>query len=270
MTAKRLPYKEGTWFLVKLDQGGFGLGCVARHAPKGYEALGYFFDVKHARQIDADSFSSPSVREVILIEKFGDLGLINGSWPIIGTVGEWHREDWVVPRFLRVDAISLQPRLIEYNDWLDQQGEVYCDVDAIGKYPEDGMAGYGALAFVLEQMLSLPEIDEGRALTTRACLERYVAVSEAYGMALRAGCPGFLSRCATAKAQALADLERVCGRESLLTLIDHRSPRVRVCAGEDLIGYRNKEAQTAIRSVSVLGGVIGLYASLRQDEASTL
>lgn len=44
--AKRLPYREGTWFALPLRKGGYAVGVVARMAPRGRIILAYFFGPK--------------------------------------------------------------------------------------------------------------------------------------------------------------------------------------------------------------------------------
>jgi hypothetical protein len=39
----KLPYSEGSVFLVPLRKGGYARGVVARASPKGKGLLGYFF-----------------------------------------------------------------------------------------------------------------------------------------------------------------------------------------------------------------------------------
>ncbi len=41
----------------------------------------------------------------ILSVMFGDLGLINGEWDIIGQLPNWQRGEWAMPDFVRRDPI---------------------------------------------------------------------------------------------------------------------------------------------------------------------
>src|SRR5262249_45824417 len=43
---KELPFTEGTWFAVPLQNGGCGIGRIARHTVEGYVLLAYFFGPK--------------------------------------------------------------------------------------------------------------------------------------------------------------------------------------------------------------------------------
>jgi hypothetical protein len=44
----------------------------------------------------------------ILRIRFGDLGLINGDWEILGKIPEWVREAWPMPGFVRRDLLGIQ------------------------------------------------------------------------------------------------------------------------------------------------------------------
>ena len=103
MAKKKLPYSEGSVFLVPLTTGGFGRGVVARADPKGRGGLfGYFFApcLASTNNVALDDFMPCNA---ILRVRFGDLGLINGEWPVCGQVPNWDRSQWPMPDFVRKD-----------------------------------------------------------------------------------------------------------------------------------------------------------------------
>jgi hypothetical protein len=48
--------------------------------------------------------------------RVGALGLVDGSWPIIGKADSWNREEWPMPKFVRKDDISGVAWLVTYGD----------------------------------------------------------------------------------------------------------------------------------------------------------
>src|SRR5487761_1007991 len=112
----KLPYKEGTWFAVPLEKGGFGVGCVARHSPKGVTVLGYFFGPKRDDIPTYDEVCSLQPDRSVLVRIVGDLGLIDGTWPIISDSTAWNRHNWPVPAFSRQDELTKTAWLVRYSD----------------------------------------------------------------------------------------------------------------------------------------------------------
>lgn len=113
---KRCNYEEGTWFLVPLDQHGFVAGVVARASStsKGI-LLGYFFPEVHVQQPGLDmlcGLKPGDAREGI---RFGDMGLRNGGWPIIGRCSRWSPETWTMPNFVREEPLTGRRYEVFYN-----------------------------------------------------------------------------------------------------------------------------------------------------------
>jgi hypothetical protein len=100
------PYAEGSVFLVPLQVRGFARGIVAR-APKtaGKVLLGYFFAPKVLSKGDA-TLNDIEPSKAILCVRFGDLGLINDTWPILGILPNWQRANWPVPDFVRRELLT--------------------------------------------------------------------------------------------------------------------------------------------------------------------
>jgi len=155
MPRVKLPYTEGSVFLVPLRDGGYGRGVVARMAPKGKILLGYFFGPRlHSPDCAGVNDLAPS--RAILMLQFGDLGLINGAWKIIGAVPNWDRSQWPMPLFARHDPLGhLKPRLVRYSD--DDPSRVIEEtaVDDASGYPPDQLSGYGAAEVQLTRAMSV-------------------------------------------------------------------------------------------------------------------
>jgi Immunity protein 26 len=100
----KLPYSEGSVFLVPLRQGGYARGVVARAGAKGKDLLGYFFGPR-IESIGAIALDDLNPAGAGLRIRFGDLGLINGAWPILGRIPNWNRAKWPMPEFVRRDPL---------------------------------------------------------------------------------------------------------------------------------------------------------------------
>jgi len=94
----KLPYKEGTWFAVPLRGGGYATGLVARHIPgEGKIVLAYFFGPKRQTIPSMEELEGLTPDMAIKVIRVGDLGLFEGSWPIVGDSPKWQRERWPMP-----------------------------------------------------------------------------------------------------------------------------------------------------------------------------
>ncbi len=98
---RKLPYREGTWFAVPLEGGGFGVGIVARVAPKGRIILAYFFGPKQGTVPTLTQVEELKAQDAVLTIRVSDLGLVRGAWPIIGQSERWQRSEWPMPVFVR-------------------------------------------------------------------------------------------------------------------------------------------------------------------------
>lgn len=147
-------YREGSVFCVPLRSGGFSVGIVARANLETGILLGYFWGRKH-RNVPEISEVDALPETAILKARFGDLGLTSGTWPVIGSIS-WDRERWPVPQFVRRDALSGTPSIVEYAN--DDPGEQIVlrpsDSKAVEGMPRDGLYGYGAVEITLTRLLA--------------------------------------------------------------------------------------------------------------------
>jgi Immunity protein 26 len=152
MTPSRSPYSEGDVFGVPLN-GGWALGVVARVAPEGRLLLGYFFGPKRAELPDEVPELRPE--DAVSVQRFGDLGLIEGSWPVLGAHPGWRRQEWPMPAFRRTDDVSGAVFRIDYDD--DDPGEMLerrrVDPAEVEGLSPDGLAGAGAVIRRLARLL---------------------------------------------------------------------------------------------------------------------
>ena len=150
---KKLPYSEGTVFLVPLETGGYARGIVARATKKGGGLLGYFF----GPPLDSPSevrLGDLEASNAILCVHCGDLGLINGDWPVVAQLPRWDRAQWPVPCFVRRDPLSRKAWKVVYSD--NDPNEVVAEypTDYDSDLPPNAAYGYEAVETVLAQRLS--------------------------------------------------------------------------------------------------------------------
>ena len=151
---EKLPYREGTWFAIPLRQGGYAVGRVARHSGNG-GILAYFFGPKRETIPTLEELETLTPDCPIKILRAGDLGIIEGSWPIIGDSPTWKREDWPIPPFVRKDDIGKAAWRVVYADEnpLEVISERRIPYDS-SEYERDGLHGAGAAEVVISKMLS--------------------------------------------------------------------------------------------------------------------
>jgi Immunity protein 26 len=151
---KKLPYSEGSIFLVPLEGGGYARGVVARSAPKGKILLGYFFGPRVEGESDMP-FDSLDAADSVLRLLFGDLGLIKNEWPVIGSIPNWDRTKWPMIETIRRDALGrLKPMLVRYAD--DDPSKVIAEevLENDRDLPTSGLAGSGFVEVVLSKKLA--------------------------------------------------------------------------------------------------------------------
>lgn len=157
MVPRTLPYHEGDWFVLPLRrEGRFAIGRIARSSSRGKILFGYFFGPARPEMPTLADAQQLSHAEVVMKCRFGDLGLINGEWKVLGQMGDWEREFWPMPPFVRVDHLNEERAvLVTYSDVDPAKvvSETSCDPKLASKYPRDALAGYGAVEIRLTKIL---------------------------------------------------------------------------------------------------------------------
>lgn len=155
---KKLPYREGTWFGVPLDSGGYAIGVVARSNRTGKVILCYFFGPRRSTLPKASELEHLQSKDAIKVLRVGDLGLINKSWPIIGVTFNWNRTEWPMPIFLRRELLTSRAWRVHYSD--DDPLEVIKEErETSGSLTlnPDSVSGYGAAEYKIDDALSASE-----------------------------------------------------------------------------------------------------------------
>jgi hypothetical protein len=149
----RLPYSEGDVFLVPLRQGGYARGVVARAGRNGKVLLGYFFGPR-LESVDSALDCDLNPANAILRVRFGDLGLIQGEWPILSKVASWNRLDWPMPDFIRRDLMGAKmPVRVRYSESDPNYVEAEHPMTADDDLEPDALYGYGAVEKKLTRLL---------------------------------------------------------------------------------------------------------------------
>jgi Immunity protein 26 len=148
-------YPNGSVFLVPLQGGGMARGVVARTAPGGKLLLGYFFGPRLASTSEVD-LSELEPKNAILCQRFGDLGLFKGLWPVVGKLPDWTPAKWPMPDTVRHDPLRGKSILVKYDDSDPSKvlSEVWLENDDDNGLPADGLAGYGFVEEILSKLLA--------------------------------------------------------------------------------------------------------------------
>lgn len=150
---KRLPYREGDWFAVPLAGGGYGIGLAARSSRRGKILLGYFFGPRRSTPPGLPDLLRLTPGEAVAVELFGDLGLIEGQWPVLGSTPDWDRGRWPMPAFGSVEGNT--GYRVEYPDDNPAAAPRLTRISAqeASRLPEDRLQGAEAMAILLDRTL---------------------------------------------------------------------------------------------------------------------
>jgi len=150
---RKLPYCQGSWFAVPLEGGGFGLGVVARVAPRGGIILAYFLGPKREAIPKLAQVAELKARDAVLAIRVSDLGLIRRTWPIIGQARSWQQAEWPMPVFVRHEGSKAW--LVYYAD--DNPNRRVAEEPAplqINDVGRDSLYGFGAAEVVMTKVLT--------------------------------------------------------------------------------------------------------------------
>jgi hypothetical protein len=158
MNKKRVRYNEGQWFAIPLGKGGYAIGVIVRGSYKTKGGLGYFFGPKYPNIPEDQETWEKRPEDAVLIGKFGDLGIFDGSWPLISSTRPFSREEWPVPEFGKKDLLIPGKgyiRRYEYNERGERTliKQTVVDIKEIQGLPKDGVMGAGLVEFRLTDLL---------------------------------------------------------------------------------------------------------------------
>lgn len=148
---KKLPYSEGSVFLVPLEGGGYARGVVARADRRG-AVLGYFFGPR-LQSTDAVPLDDLRPAGAVLVLRFGDLGLLKGEWPVFGTIASWDRSAWPMPDFVRRESLRDIAWRVRYSEKDLCRVEIEERTELNSTLPPDGLSGSGAVEIKLSRLV---------------------------------------------------------------------------------------------------------------------
>lgn len=149
---KRLV-EEGTWFAVPLESKGYAVGLVARARRRGGILVAYFFGRVWQRPPALQQVRKLRPEKAIKVLRVGDLGFLEGSWPVIGRDPSWQRDEWPLPAFVRRDTISGVAWRVRYSDRDPSVIESETPIDFDTKLESAGLYGAGAAEIALTKLL---------------------------------------------------------------------------------------------------------------------
>jgi hypothetical protein len=154
MGRKKINYREGDCFVIPLRGGGFARGVVARLDGRG-TVLGYFYGPKLTSEYCAAITDDLVPQNAQLVKMFGDLGLLDGAWHVVGRIVAWRREEWPLPIFQYKYDDTGETVLRHYDDQtLEFCREEKVKAEMVENYPTDGLYGYGAIEIRLAKCLN--------------------------------------------------------------------------------------------------------------------
>lgn len=141
---------------MPLEAGGYGVGVVARAAPKGKILLAYLFGPKRIAVPSLAQVEGLKPKDAALKIMVGDLGLIRGSWPIIGRSDSWQRSEWPIPVFVMREPLGRRRAWLVYyadDDPSRRVGMELAPPETTGM-ESDSCYGFRAAEVVLTQVLT--------------------------------------------------------------------------------------------------------------------
>jgi Immunity protein 26 len=151
---KTLPYREGSWFVLPLRHDGYAVGIVTRVAPQGRIIMAYFFGPKFNEKPALADVAILQPKDAIMRLRIGDLGLINGDWPLLGDMPNWSRHNWPMPSFVRRDDLSKRVWRTTYSDLDPSKLVSEVPMSNPNEYLEqDALHGAGAVELLLTKQL---------------------------------------------------------------------------------------------------------------------
>ena len=138
---KKVKATSGSVVLVPLAPGEFAVGVVVHTAGKG-PCVGAFFGprVSDASHVALDELR---IENAVWVCWFGDYGIHNRLWPVIGSIPNWSNAPWSVTRFTRSHDNPALCYVTEYDSLLNLKAEHLVPA-ALGRgLPDDALFGSG-------------------------------------------------------------------------------------------------------------------------------
>ncbi len=158
MAEPKYDYDVGSIFCVPLRDGGYAYGVAARCDKQGL-VFGYFFEPRLDSEPPSGLDADLHPENAILVGQFGDIGLKNGEWRIVGTVKPWRPENWPMPPFVSAADEQDCVTLTEYdeNTFETKSVSTLPRSAETENLPVDRVMGYGSVEIRLTRILEAPQ-----------------------------------------------------------------------------------------------------------------
>ena len=138
---------------MPLREGGYALGVVARKG-KGGVLFGYFFGPRRGEVPTIDDARGLSPDDAVLAERFGDLGIRDRTWSLLGPLETWERERWSIPALRRTESLTGRSWKVVYGDDPGTRiREEPCSAEVASRLRPNALAGAGAVEIALTELL---------------------------------------------------------------------------------------------------------------------
>jgi hypothetical protein len=141
-------FQEGSIIMVPLRTTGFAPGVIAR-CGKSPILFGYFFHLRLAEPVvPAEPLVAARASRLV---RFADLGLVDGTWHLVGTIAGWDRKDWPMPDFQQVGrgaSVGIRVRCSE-NDLVHELSREPATIAELNGLPSADIFGPGAVEVML-------------------------------------------------------------------------------------------------------------------------
>lgn len=128
---------------------------AARVEPGGGAVLGYFFGPRLEEKPTIDQCRGLAAGNADLVKYHGYLGLLDGTWSVIGELPNWNRDEWPMVSTIRRDLLGFLPDILVHYDPDDPSKVVSEEVLTTElDLPSDGLAGHKFVEEVLDRKLA--------------------------------------------------------------------------------------------------------------------
>lgn len=154
----RSAVREGEWYAIPLEGGGFSRGLVARTSSTGEFFLGYFFGPLIEDLPTLDSATGLRAQDALLV------GLVNCSgeqpWHLLGQLPAWDRQKWPIPafgRYFEFEAARRDLRFHYVEDDLDSEPiGTWVPAEEVRQLPREGQMSTLGVETRLKRLLRWP------------------------------------------------------------------------------------------------------------------
>ena len=141
----------GSVVLVPLAPDEFAVGVVIHTAGKGC-CVGAFFGprVRSASEVDTGGLR---LENAVWVCRFGDYGIHNSLWPVIGAIPNWASAPWSVTSFARGHDDPTLCYITEYDNVLNVKSDRVAPASEGQALPKDSLCGSAIVEKLLAKLL---------------------------------------------------------------------------------------------------------------------